>query len=439
MVYLPLNFHCHQVSKPPKALSFPDTPLTVLDCKLVGLQVNWTGLGEVEGLKKYIVPSNGKIQNSQNSWLYAYNLLLGRAIDYWYKHQWISSSSERITEISGRAGNENDDDDLEVDATEGPGINVSMRYIQDKNGQVIDGHRAREIRIHARAVFVGFAMQGKLFASWGDADALSRRTFYNEMANRFDELQYCDLDWKAEQIATDTFPGWKFTWLKKKKKEDDQKNGLKRAHQGPIVEESEAKRSKAMEGMAISLVPPKDVSMSSQQPTPTINIIPNTPARPIPAAQGPENPYIHQRRLPKYDFPINNPLSSNNDTSAFPTPLTDKFLPVLTAIQPSSHQALEVNGMQPVMGNFAASHELSVPTKRSRMGITKMRPSKTSFTSRNLCALKWATLNPKGTTDEFSTYYDALSKDEKEKWGNYSVEAKKSGKTASEWVQELQL
>jgi hypothetical protein len=28
-----------------------------------------------------------------------------------------------------------------------------------------------------------------------------------EMASRFEELQYCNLDWKAEQIAIDTFPG----------------------------------------------------------------------------------------------------------------------------------------------------------------------------------------------------------------------------------------
>ncbi|KAF9470603.1 hypothetical protein BDN70DRAFT_901973 [Pholiota conissans] len=198
-----------------------------------------------------------------------------KLIDYWYKHQWMSSSGDRITEISGKAGNENDDDGVEVNTEEAEGlwsvpctqrgqsrsragINVSMRYIQDKDGQVIDGHRAREIRIHARAIFVGFASQGKQFSSWGDADAVSRRTFYNEMASRFEELQYCDLDWKAEQIAIDTYPGWKVTWLKKKKKTLDEKSGLKRPHQEFGVEESDPKRLKAAESTSTPSFPPSE-------------------------------------------------------------------------------------------------------------------------------------------------------------------------------------
>jgi hypothetical protein len=198
----------------------------------------------------------------------AYNLLLERVpeppeaecpklhhedfklIDYWYKHQWVSSSGDRVTDLSGKVENENEDEEVEMDvegetgeesqfispapgAQRGQGrsragINVSMRYIQEKDGQVINGHRARDIRIHARAIFVGFTMQGKRFLSWGDVDAVSRRTFYNEMASRFEELQYCDLDWKSEQIAIDTFPGWKVTWQKKQNKLEQQQ-GKKRA------------------------------------------------------------------------------------------------------------------------------------------------------------------------------------------------------------------
>ncbi len=127
-------------------------------------------------------------------------------IDYWYRHQWVSSSAgDRVTDITSNAENENEDEDVgDVENKEmqsispapgaqrgqsrsRAGINVSMRYIQDKDGMVIDGHRAREIRIHAHALFVGFAraMQGKQFSSWGDADAQSRGSFYNEMVNRF--------------------------------------------------------------------------------------------------------------------------------------------------------------------------------------------------------------------------------------------------------------
>lgn len=180
-------------------------------------------------------------------------------IDYWYKHQWVSSSADRITEITGKGENEEEDGIAEDPAEDlrstspGPGaqrgqgrsragINVSMRYIQDEHGNVIDGHRTREIRMHARALFVGFALQGKHFMSWGDADAVSRKTFYAEMVSRFEELQYCDLDWKSEQIATDTFPGWKVKWLKKQKVRE----GAKRGRQQSTSEEPDPKQSKAV-------------------------------------------------------------------------------------------------------------------------------------------------------------------------------------------------
>ena len=126
----------------------------------------------------------------------AYNLLLERVpappeaerpklyhkdfefIDYWYKHQWVSSSGDRVTDLSGKVENKNEDEEIEMDvegetgeevqsispapgAQRGQGrsragINVSMRYIQKKDSQVINGHRARDIRNHARAIFVGF-------------------------------------------------------------------------------------------------------------------------------------------------------------------------------------------------------------------------------------------------------------------------------------------
>lgn len=190
-------------------------------------------------------------------------------VNYWYKHQWVSSG-DRITNIAGKVENEDEDGEVfELDALEAygegeearstspapaaarrgqarsrAGINVAMCYIEDQYGQVIDGHRAREIRQHARANFVGFAMQEKHFASWGDADAISRRTYYNEMATRFEELRYCDLDWKSEQIAIDTFPGWKATWLKKQKKALEQKTGTKRGVEAAI-EKPDPKRSKS--------------------------------------------------------------------------------------------------------------------------------------------------------------------------------------------------
>ncbi len=98
------------------------------------------------------------------------------------------------------------------------GINVNMRYIEDRNGQPINGHLASDIRRHARAIFVGFALQGRLFTSWTEADHTSLKTYYLEMAERFEELRLCANDWKSEMIALDIYRTWREQWQKKKKK-----------------------------------------------------------------------------------------------------------------------------------------------------------------------------------------------------------------------------
>ncbi|KAF8155841.1 hypothetical protein B0H34DRAFT_798941 [Crassisporium funariophilum] len=393
-----------------------------------------------------------------------------KLIDYWYKYQWVSSSEDCVTDLSGKVENENDDEEVEMDlegetseqirpvspapgALRGQGrsrqgINVSMRYIQDKDGQVINGHRAQDIRNYACAIFVGFATEGKQILSWGDADAVTCRFYYSEMESRFEELQYCDLDWKAEQIAIDTFPGWKVTWHKRQKKML-QDHGKKRPRRASSIEEPDTKRPKDMAETSMSSQPPLETSTTfqvAQQPVPVVNIIPNTPIRPPPPAAMPAS-FVsqvqqHQFRdsshlqpnLPHYNFSINNPLAMSNNlltTAAMPLVGQLPFAGPVTAVEPQPQQALEADSTQPIPGNSAPA---AAPAKRSHTGTTKMRPSKTSITPRNLCALEWAISNPKGTTDEFGTYYDSLLAEVKQKWETLSVEAKESGKTASEWI-----
>ncbi|PPQ94203.1 hypothetical protein CVT25_006857 [Psilocybe cyanescens] len=117
-------------------------------------------------------------------------------------------------------------------------------------------------------------------------------------------------------------------------------------------------------------------------------------------------------------------------------PLPGHLIPMVPAgsIGLQAQQALKANNAQPIQDNhpFFAVHNIPHPTKRLRAGTTKMHPSKTSTTPRNLCALKWIISNPKGTTDEFGTYYNSLSAEGKEKWEKLSVKAKEPEKTATE-------
>lgn len=163
-------------------------------------------------------------------------------ITYWFRHEYLAALAEgRITAIDdapvkaqGAEHNEFDDDD---DGEEGVGVreqssgvpkgkrgkgrasqgeNVKMCYLQLENGDIIDGWRATEICRYARSVFVGFALDGKVFHSWVEGvDAASRSDYYRQMVARFPEVGLCDLDWKSEQIAGEIYSQWRTNWANK--------------------------------------------------------------------------------------------------------------------------------------------------------------------------------------------------------------------------------
>lgn len=169
-------------------------------------------------------------------------------ITYWFRHEYLSAlADDKITSIDdapvksqGAEFNE-DDDDNDGDGEDGVGVheqstgasknkrgkgrasqgqNVKMRYLQHENGSTIDGWRASDIRRYARSIFVGFALQGKVFHSWVEGvDAASRTSYYRDMVARFPEVGLCELDWKSEQVASDIYSQWRSNWMNKQEGE----------------------------------------------------------------------------------------------------------------------------------------------------------------------------------------------------------------------------
>lgn len=139
-------------------------------------------------------------------------------IKFWTKRQWTESSSDKVTDVL--AGSQS-----RGRGRAAQGINVTMRYVELEDGTVINGDRAAEIRKFARSIWVSFSKKGPPPSKWGQADIEMRKTYCKEMGHRFSELTYCELDWKADQIATDNYPSWYVNWLPKsetvKTKEED--------------------------------------------------------------------------------------------------------------------------------------------------------------------------------------------------------------------------
>jgi hypothetical protein len=94
-----------------------------------------------------------------------------------------------------------------------------MLYVEDKNGEAVDGHVASEIRKYARSVWVHIAGTYGAPPKWGDAGVKIAQVYRDHMYSRFPFLQFCELDWKVDLIATDNYPSW-YSWFIKKSKTD---------------------------------------------------------------------------------------------------------------------------------------------------------------------------------------------------------------------------
>ena len=209
---------------------------------------------------------------------------------YWFRHEYLAALAEgRITTIDdapvkaqGTDHNEADDDDDGEDVREQSngvpkgkrgkaraslGENVKMRYIQHENGDIIDGWRATEIRRYARSIFVGFAMDGKVFPSWVEgADVMSRNNYCRHMVTRFPELGFCDLDWKSEHIAGEIYSQWRTHWISKQETEKSKgKTSSKRLFEENSKDDPSHRKTKVtkVSGKSVTLDPsPVDFSDS---------------------------------------------------------------------------------------------------------------------------------------------------------------------------------
>jgi hypothetical protein len=140
-------------------------------------------------------------------------------VKYWSRHEWSASEDLQVASI-GAPGK----------TRAAQGENVSMKFVEDENGNVIDGHRASSIRKLARSLWAGLSKAGKAPKSWGKVDAQTSSQFQIEMCRKFPELRLCEGNWKVDFIATMNYPSWSSNQAKEKEE------NRKRASAGPLPE-----------------------------------------------------------------------------------------------------------------------------------------------------------------------------------------------------------
>ena len=125
------------------------------------------------------------------------------AVQFWNKSEWKKhiKSLKDTTTVNQKAAKKGG-------TRAAGGENVAMQFVEDAKGRMIDGHRAGEIRKHARSNFNDIAKWTTPPSTWGSASSVMRSYYHQQMYFRFPEVQYCDLDWKAEKIASEAYTHW---------------------------------------------------------------------------------------------------------------------------------------------------------------------------------------------------------------------------------------
>jgi hypothetical protein len=69
------------------------------------------------------------------------------------------------------------------------GENVTMQFVDDADGRMIDGYRAGEIRKHTRSIFNDIAKYTSPPATWGAASSIMRDYYHQQMYCHFPKVQ----------------------------------------------------------------------------------------------------------------------------------------------------------------------------------------------------------------------------------------------------------
>ncbi|KAJ7509252.1 hypothetical protein B0H11DRAFT_1703035, partial [Mycena galericulata] len=121
-------------------------------------------------------------------------------VKYWYRTDYAHGSdgvSNNGAPAPRRGG-----------ALSSQGINVSDRYIETEDGEIVNGYRVTAMGKTAGQIWFGFVAKGISPPTWGQASLEVVTMYNNEMCRTHHELRYCADNWKAQQIATINYSSW---------------------------------------------------------------------------------------------------------------------------------------------------------------------------------------------------------------------------------------
>lgn len=162
-------------------------------------------------IKTYLEASNASIPSTSTSHLpHELDSSAFPAIKNWKRAQWNEGADERKDRGSVGSGKKGKTD-ISND------INVSARFLQHANGDIVSGSRLIEVYEYAHALFSDYRDDGIAPATWGKAGQMLEQRFNDSMCSRFPEFRLCAGGWKAHVVATQKYSSWYYHHVKRKR------------------------------------------------------------------------------------------------------------------------------------------------------------------------------------------------------------------------------
>jgi len=128
-------------------------------------------------------------------------------IRFWHRKTWIESKSQEPTKLNNQVG-------MHGKTRISSGENVTLGYVEDENGNSIDGYRVSQITSLTREIWMHLRNKGLAPEAWSKGSLPVHNYYRSEMYKRFPELRLCEGHWKADFIATNSYSGWYRTHVK---------------------------------------------------------------------------------------------------------------------------------------------------------------------------------------------------------------------------------
>ncbi|KAK7015857.1 hypothetical protein VNI00_019039 [Paramarasmius palmivorus] len=355
--------------------------------------------------------------------------------------------------------------------------NSRMQFIEDIDGNSVDGTRAAAGRALARALFVQMELAGVAPAKWTAGPANVRQAFYHQLATLFPEIGYCDDSWKAEYLASRIYSNWyrdRKKSVQRMKEEDlfdlpleDEEDGKKRKSPSPSRDSSVGIKNNDNGGpqgtAAVELPTAKRQRLSSSSDSepaglassaePITSSTPSTPKQDTsnldisPGQEDDTNPAdipdvittMFNRPRPRGNVETGNNREkedAQNDTPAnMGSPSEDTTTdnsPMPTASGADGPEATSC-AEDGVASPVSPTSQPGQAKKAAGVKAREWNPTNTG-TARSLCAVDWKEKNPNGSTAQFKGYWDEIKdadvgKEWKKKASNAAT-AKKSAANA---------